>query len=351
MTFIFLATLWALQSAPPPPDFNKLSTASRKELPSLLREAEAFLAEHRDWPHHHVLVNLISRWWSRIGRYEDAKKLLDPLVREGKDDSYTWALLAEIHAAAGQEDLAAESWAKAIAKSPQTTALIKEHGNHYLDWPSQKSIGLIHERRGQWEKALASYEAWKESLSGAQWSCGNAALSAQFDYQCGVARCHFGMGQVDKALEEMWTSGSVTRYLDLCLKANRLSDARAKADRLPKDSNRERFLAFVEMAELFSAKDIEGLFRAAGRTARGPGFLEDPILFAGTLMGRLGPTAVDFLTPPILRGDDQAIEIACSTGLKGLMKPLRQRRYSSVEHDLNRCGRLEQAIRCLEDAD
>jgi tetratricopeptide (TPR) repeat protein len=354
MKFILLITLWALQSAPPPPDFNKLSTASRKELPALLRQAEAFLAEHRDWPHHHVFVNLISRWWSRLGRYEDAKKLLDPLVQEGKDDSYTWAVLAEVHAAAGQEDLVAESWAKVIAKAPQTTAFLKEHGNHYLDWPSDKSIALIYERRGRWEKALASYEAWKESWkqtpSEGPVICGTTVLMAQFEYQCAVARCHFGMGQVNKALEEMWASGSWTRYLELCLKADRLADARGKADRLPKGSGREQFLALIEMAELFSAKDTEGLFRAAGRTARGSN-IQDPLQFPGTLMGQLGSAAVDFLTPLIIRGDDQAIEIARFSGLKGLIKPLRQRRYSSVEHDLDRCGRLEQAIRWLEDQD
>jgi len=336
-------------------DFNseKFDKTPRSELSALIREAEDFVERHPETRGYPRILTLISRAWSRLGRRDLEMKLLERLVAEHQDDALTWSALAVSYVWNGRDDRVRPAIDRAMALAPSLEERFRTQGRVLLEWPSYKPIGAAYESRALFARAIEYYEsesaAWEASRKTPQPQrllvCGMVRDPLE-DLRLSVARCRFGLGQTDQALNEAWDvlgksifgSEQAARVsVDLGLRAGRLPEARRRAG---KDSVLERYVA---VAERFESKDPAGILNAV-HVGKGPWG------YAAELLGRLGTPSVDVLGPLILEGDDRAIAIAGLTGLRGLLKPLADRRYSVAERNEDRRRALDAAHQQIREA-
>jgi tetratricopeptide (TPR) repeat protein len=336
-------------------DFNpeKFDKTSRSELPALIRQAEDFVAKHPDTPGYPRILSLMSRAWSRLGRHDEEMKLLERLVAEHKDDARTWAALAVAYAWNEKDDRVRPAIDRAMALKPALAELFLTHGWVPLEWPSYKPIGAAYESRALFATAIEYYQseiaAWEDYRKTPQAqkivACGNVRDPVE-DLRLSISRCRFGLGQTDQALKESWDvlvksmfgrEQAVAVFVDLSLRAGKLSEVRPLAE---KHSDLQSYFA---VAERFEAKDPAGILNAV--------IVEGgQHCYAGQLLGRLGAPSVEALGPLILKGDDRAITVAGFTGLRGLIKPLADRRYSVAERNEDRRRALDAALQQIRDA-
>jgi tetratricopeptide (TPR) repeat protein len=255
------------------------------------------------------------------GRHDQA---LECFARLGRDwpETYgglAWQLVVATHVDRGDFD-AAVTTAEAVLDGEAD----EDRRNLVV-----LTLATVHERRGDWRKALEAAERGKPLED--PWS-----FFSPMARDVVRARCRFHLGEVDVALKlleknletgrvsDTWrcvVSDTAAAYAEFAGRSGRIAAARTFAAKLPSE-RRDLVLGSLRAVEAWIAKDPAALMRSVGEGR----FDASQTQAATRLLIELGPPALKALAGGVAAGDVVAIRLAGASGRIELLPALEERR-------------------------
>jgi tetratricopeptide (TPR) repeat protein len=199
------------------------------------------------------------------------------------------------------------------------------------------TLAGLHERRGDWTKALEAAEKSKPLDEG--WD-----FYGEVARQLRIARCRFHLGEIDaalKLLEEALAKGQVARfwasvmsevattYAEYSGRSGRLLSAQKFAATLPPE-RRTLVLDSIKVVEAWLSKQPAVVMKVVAQLTLD----DEQIRAAARLLIGLGPDAVGLLARGIETADVTAIRLAGASGRRELLAPL-DKRYAAAGPDMD----------------
>jgi tetratricopeptide (TPR) repeat protein len=275
----------------------------------------------------------------REGRHDDAVRLFERVGREFPDSHTTisWMLIVSVHQDRDDLDAAVRVIENALA------AAVDDDDRSY----ALHCLATIHERRGDWLKALQAAEKWKP-LEGTIAELFGTATAAHRQFR--IARCRFHLGEIDTALKlleailvggiydgvaedlvvrarQRLASQVAATYAEYSGRSGKLAEARNFATRLG-PQHRVLVLDSIRVVEAWLSKDPAAIMKIVAESK----LTDEQVEAAGKLVADLGPQAINLLSRRIEAADVSAIRLAGSSGRRELLAPL-EKRYEAAGPD------------------
>jgi tetratricopeptide (TPR) repeat protein len=290
----------------------------------------------------------------REGRHDDAVRCFERVGKEFPKTHTTisWMLMVSVHV--DRNDLDA---AVAVVENALEAAVENDDRSFAYSY-----LGTLHERRGDWRKALDATEKWHPLESDIAEICGTETVANR---QFRIARCRFHLGEIDAALKllesllsdgisdvpdedpiaaarQSLTSEVGATYAEYSGRSGRIAGAKSFAATL-RPRRRTLVLDSLKVVEAWLSKDPAAVLKVVSEAK-----LDDEQLSAaGRLMVELGRPAIEHLVRKIEAADVTAIRVAGVSGHRELLAPL-EKRHEAAGTDIDDVIKAIQSLECIE---
>ncbi|GAB4372681.1 MAG: hypothetical protein Kow0062_09180 [Acidobacteriota bacterium] len=274
-----------------------------------------------------------------VGTLDIAASLYDRLVAEWPETHAVqgWYGRGTVHETRDERDAAIDAYQRVVALAAAREAA-GDRSVTSLRLQAYARLGPLYEDAGRWAEALESWRAYRPT----SW-CGNCADALARRRRRAIARAWFHLGQVDRALDELWSAALETNnlhpwndlravfdFIDLAVRVERLAEVHDLLRRLQPRA-RELAVPDARAAEAWLRRDPEGILAALAGSPYRPdadGAVPIPVVHAARWLADLGGEGRRVARRHLERGDLVAAWIVSTAridALRGEVEALRRR--------------------------